>query len=79
MLVVTVEIWPGGGLKGRKDLGYLVIGNDGTGTSESGSYLAGFVDDPENFVSIEKFKKLKDHKRSDGFWPLVNKALGELL
>ncbi len=38
MIVVTVELWPGGSNVGRKTLGRCIIANDGTGEDYRGNY-----------------------------------------
>lgn len=39
MIVVKIEMYPGGDKKGKCGLGVLVISNDGTGTTKAGNYL----------------------------------------
>jgi hypothetical protein len=38
MIVVTIELWPGGDRERKKPLGGLIIENDGTGTGGLGNY-----------------------------------------
>lgn len=38
MIVVKMELWPGGDKAGKRALGVIVIANDGTGTDGSGNY-----------------------------------------
>lgn len=38
MLRVTIELLPGGSAVGRRTIGVINIGNDGTGTPEVGNY-----------------------------------------
>lgn len=38
MIVVTMELWPGGTEDRKRGLGVVVITNDGTGTPEYGNY-----------------------------------------
>lgn len=38
MIVVIIELWPGGCPDGKRQLGEIVISNDGSGTTEIGNY-----------------------------------------
>ena len=38
MVVVKIELWPGGYETNKRDLGTILIANDGTGTSTIGNY-----------------------------------------
>jgi hypothetical protein len=38
MVVVKIEIWPGGDESRKRDIGRVDIANDGTGTFETGNY-----------------------------------------
>lgn len=38
MVVVKLELWPGGDESRKRKLGELRIANDGTGTAENGNY-----------------------------------------
>lgn len=38
MIVVTIELWPGGDKEKRRPLGVLTITNDGTGNEKEGNY-----------------------------------------
>lgn len=40
MIVVKMELWPGGSEEHMRPLGTIVITNDGTGTKVSGNYKA---------------------------------------
>jgi len=40
MLVFTLELWPGGAVRSKRELAFGTITNDGEGTPESGSYRA---------------------------------------
>ncbi len=39
MIVVKMELWPGGDKSKARPLGVIMIANDGTGDAESGDYL----------------------------------------
>lgn len=66
MMVVTVEVWPGGRVLHRRVIGTLNIGNV--------SQLAD-VSDYKCVLDGSKEFKVKGHRRSDGAWALVRKAL----
>lgn len=87
MIVVTVEMWPGGDKSKRYLLGIATITNDATGTREIGNYDATFSDQvnivkggamPENLLvhagRVENF----DRQRRN-VWQLLNAALGDAL
>jgi hypothetical protein len=38
MIVVNIELWPGGDKNRKRNLGHMVITNDGTGTERVGNY-----------------------------------------
>ncbi len=38
MIVVTIQLWPGGNRHDASELGRMYIANDGTGTHEHGNY-----------------------------------------
>ena len=38
MIVVTVEMWPGGRKRDKRMLGRALIANDGTGSDNTGNY-----------------------------------------
>ena len=78
MVVVRVELWPGGLELGKKSLGTMYLANDGTGTAGEGSYD----------VKIMKFdgKGTWREGRVEGFdrqrrgpWDLIQRALDATL
>ena len=72
MLVVKVEIWPHGNEVKAEEIGYLRIINDGMASDGSGDSPIG------NYIIADKLVKLgrvEGHKRDDGFWPLVKRAI----
>lgn len=38
MVVINIELWPLGNKTNKRNLGTIVISNDGTGTTHSGNY-----------------------------------------
>ncbi len=73
MLRVTVELVPFGDESRAKEIGMLLIANDGEGTHESGNYayVYGYTDRdvPLARGTVKKFP------RSQGAWALVKKIL----
>ena len=69
MLVIKIELWPFGNEAASRSLGEMRLWNDGTGTAESGNYVAQ-LDGKE--------VKIKNHLRSAGAWVLLGKALNKL-
>lgn len=90
MLVVRIEIWPLGRESAKRTLGTAVIGNDGTGTPETGSYrvcaVEGkehphdlLIDHPEAYATSDRWRaEIKNYERRKGFWLLVAKALEKI-
>lgn len=81
MLVVTVELWPGGRSAGKRALGTLLIGNEShladvsdyhVIAMELGNDLTG---DP---AGIAEFKVL-DHVRRQRVWALLQRACQEAM
>ena len=78
MIKVTIELWPLGHPTGKRHLGTLLIGNDGTGNESKGNYNC-------------KFLRRSDHAkwkecRVEGFprkrllvWDLLYRALREII
>jgi len=71
MLRVTVELLPFGSEHGRKIIGTMIIANDGTLKGDFGNYRATVGEEYREPKAIE----VKEHRRIDGFWPLVIKTL----
>ena len=73
MLRVTVELVPFGDESRAREIGMLLIANDGEGTHESGNYayVYGYTDRdvPLARGTVKKFP------RSQGAWALVKKIL----
>lgn len=67
MLVVTVEIWPGGSPLRKKVIGAMQLANVSQ-LAEVSNY-EGYLDDSP--VAVQ------DHFRADGAWELVRRAIIE--
>jgi hypothetical protein len=74
MIVVRVEIWPGGDSAQAEEVARLTIANDGTGTEEIGHYHVGAVDGAAVRSGI-----VTGHRRSAGALALVRAALAAVL
>jgi hypothetical protein len=75
MLVVKVEIWPSGSKEGAYEVGRLSAGNI-SDCADVSSYEIRLSDRQglaEGMPTVEF--QLDDHRRSDGFWPLIHKVL----
>ena len=78
MLVVKVELWPGGDRSRSKTLGSGVIANDGTGDTKIGNYDAAFgpglAPRPEQCSGsrVTGFRRTGNKMR---FWHLVTASL----
>lgn len=66
MLVVSVEVWPGGDIRRRRAIGTASIVNI--------SDLAD-TSDYEVYVDGEQYPNVEGHVRSAGPWPLIARAL----
>jgi len=71
MLLVTVEVVPGGNILSRRILGVMKIANDRSGTDFEGNYVAE-ISGPEayNACRVKGFRRLEN-----GPWELVLAAL----
>lgn len=65
MLVVTVEVWPGGKVLQRRVIGTMNLANV-SDLADISNY-AGSIDG--------EFVEVRGHARADGAWELVRKAL----
>jgi len=75
MLVITIEIWPGGDSSKARILGRGSIANTGLGSNEVSSYRAFFHStgpgDPKTrYASVGRFRRLKKDS-----WELLYLAL----
>ncbi len=66
MLVVTVEVWPGGDVLRRHVIGTMNLAN--VSELDEVSNYEGCLDGAHSFT-------VRRHRRSDGAWSLVRKAL----
>ncbi|GAA2146519.1 hypothetical protein GCM10009844_22690 [Nocardioides koreensis] len=69
MLVVKVELWPGGDGARRREIGRLCLANI-SNLADTSRYLAVLWDDNGEVSSVV----LRGHRRADGFWPLLARA-----
>ena len=80
MIRVTVEMYPGGGKKGKRLLGMAIIANDGTGTETRGNYNAGFgmrtgrTGKMKYYATVENFPR-----KSLDVWHLLRRCLNKAL
>ncbi len=70
MLVVKVELWPGGDESQKKELGTAWISNDGTGTTVMGNY---------DYVVIGQRRILKHGRGKVRGFPRARKNVWDLL
>jgi len=77
MLVVKLEIWPFGEKAARRELGRITIANVG-GTDVEGRYEARASGEADRELHALTVPTLR-HKRPQGAWLLVYKALGALV
>lgn len=81
MIVIRIELWPKGFKEKARELGTVVIANDGTGTNDSGNYdcalsNAGFfVNKPGSW----KGGKVTGYRRSLSPYHLLQMALNACL
>jgi hypothetical protein len=73
MIKVTVELLPFGSKKAKKLLGVMTIFNNGTGDKETGNYEFS-ISTRDDFGQPQE---LKDFKRSEGFWRLIQECLNK--
>lgn len=69
MLVVKVELWPGGDSAQCRELGRVAIGNL-SGLSAISDYAVVIWDSDGERTAV-----VRGHERAKGFWPLVSRAL----
>jgi hypothetical protein len=71
VLVVTAEIWRGGDPKDRQVVGVLTLANVTEPLNELSDYEGAFVSPLGSIKDIW----IDQHKRSDGVWELVRRAI----
>jgi hypothetical protein len=75
MLVVKVEIWPGGSEEGGREIGRLSAANI-SNCADVSSYEIGLSDGRGPVAGMPTVEfQVEGHLRRDGFWPLIHKAL----
>lgn len=74
MLVVKLEIWPHGNEASAREVGRLLIANDGTGTEAVGNYTAVMED-----ASCRLVGSVANFERKRTVWRLVYRALWSCL
>lgn len=88
MIAIKVEIWPFGEKREARTIGRMYIANDGSGTRETGNYIIKVTDGSEQELeSGFEFRglkatseiKVKSHSRASGFWPIVKRAIDEMI
>lgn len=72
MLVVKVEIWPGGDSDRAKEIGRMGLANV-SDLRQTSNYVFVALDDRGNEIEGE----VRGHKRSAGFWKLLQEAARE--
>lgn len=81
MIVVKIELWPHGNPETVREIGRIVIANDGTGTRELGNYNVAlahagiYSDEPGAWKS----GTVTGHKRSLSPYHLISKAINTAL
>lgn len=75
MLIVKVEMWPFGSEENAYEIGRLSAANisECNGVSSYEVRLSETVEQDERKPILEF--QVHDHRRSDGAWPLIQKAL----
>lgn len=69
MLKVTVELLPGGDESKAKMIGVMLITNDGTGTADSGNYVAAMM--AEYLREPRKGRLTNFNRKTQSCWSLV--------
>lgn len=72
MLVVRVELWPGGRQLGSRELGRAGIANVSE-LADRSDYLVVRLDASGTNQGV-----VRGHRRTDGFWPLVSRSASTL-
>lgn len=79
MLVVKVEIWPGGSKENGYEVGRLSAANI-SDCADVSSYEIGLSDRQELVGGMPTVEfQVDGHHRADGFWPLIHKALAKAI
>ena len=75
MIVLKLELWPGGDRSRSKLLGLVTIVNDGSGTVTSGNYLVTIFKRNSVETVWKRFKLYNYPRKSANQWELVRRAL----
>jgi len=71
MLRVRVEVVPFGVESNSREIGQMIIANDGTGDFSSGNYVFVYSDTHGEYAE----GTVKNFARAEGFWKLVSECL----
>lgn len=74
MLVVKMELWPGGDESAKRELSRVVIVNDETGTPELGNYDVTVTNEAGEVV---KRDRVTGWSRERGGWSLLHRAMSK--
>lgn len=74
MIVVFVELWPGGDESKKQLLGTMQISNDGTGSIDSGNYR-GFLDAEYTGAEPRQGSVMCFSRKRQSVWSLVGAFL----
>ncbi len=77
MIVITVELWPGGRESEKRTLASMVIVNDGTGSETRGNYDY-LVAGKRGLVGMGRGRIENWHRQSQHVWKLVRRVLAEV-
>jgi hypothetical protein len=80
MMVVRIEIWPGGDEQAAFELGRMDVTNVST-VADVGSYTASITQRETPTLRVPSFVRnvrVASHPRGDGPWALVARVLGEV-
>ncbi|PHQ64536.1 hypothetical protein DAH51_26190 [Sphingobium yanoikuyae] len=79
MMVVRIEIWPGGDEQAAFEIGRMDVANVGT-VADVGAYAASVTQRATPTIGVPSFVRsvtVASHPRGDGPWALVARVLGE--
>ena len=79
MLVVKIELWPGGWEDRKKEIGRLVIVNDGSGTKNRGNYRTLLMRRGTKNTVLREGRVGNHSRLSKSVWNLVHKALESVM
>lgn len=80
MIIVSASVWPGGSEAQAYELLCATISNRSSPGDRLESYHAHVLARPNKFFGVIGYEadiEIKDHKRTDGFAPLVCAVLGQ--